>query len=496
MASFSHTDILQVMVAVLVIAPIMIIFVVNLLPNRAVSNWMMASIGLLSAVQMAAAIYCAYVLWYTRNDFIQFHFFSEMGYTSVYLTVDFLSLLMLFVIAMVVFAAVIAARRRIAGEEVSFCTWMMLALLTMNAATMVNDLFSLFLTTEIISFITMILGNSDGMRARPSFVELLTGGKGIKALIPDLIALGFWLVGLLIFRISASWDFDQLYALLYNGLSAWQVLAMVLIATAVAYQAKLIPFQSTKAEQLQASSAHVSVLRDGILVKISSVYVLFRLVMDVFGPNRILVAIFLVLGLISVVLGSYFSCVGRNLKVMQVYSSISRLGYMVLGIVSGNIVGWIGAATYMVCHAISSSVTLINNDVLERQFGSADLDVFGGGLSRSMRFVSATSFISHLSNAAMPPLAGFWAKLLIVIGLWQAGYVAAAVIATLATLFGLYYFLRVAHKVFLGAPTERVGVVDSRGMVRFITVLYSAILVLAGIAYPWILLFLHSQGIF
>ena len=96
----------------------------------------------------------------------------------------------------------------------------------------------------------------------------------------------------------------------------------------------------------------------------------------------------------------------------------------------------------------------------------------------------------------MPPLAGFWAKLLIVIGLWQAGYVAAAVIATLATLFGLYYFLRVAHKVFLGAPTERVGVVDSRGMVRFITVLYSAILVLAGIAYPWILLFLHSQGIF
>ena len=150
----------------------------------------------------------------------------------------------------------------------------------------------------------------------------------------------------------------------------------------------------------------------------------------------------------------------------------------------------------MVCHAISSSVTLINNDVLERQFGSADLEIFGGGLSRSMRFVSATSFIAHLSNAAMPPLAGFWAKLLIVVGLWQAGHVVVAVIATLATLFGLYYLLRVANKVFLGAPLEREGVVDSQGMVRFITLLYSAILVLAGIAFPWILLFLQSQGIF
>ena len=87
-----------------------------------------------------------------------------------------------------------------------------------------------------------------------------------------------------------------------------------------------------------------------------------------------------------------------------------------------------------------------------------------GGLSREMPITSWSSVIAFLSAAGIPPLAGFWSKLLIVIAVWKAGQIPAAAVAVLASLITLAYFLVLQRKAFFGKPVERPNP-DKRGAV-------------------------------
>jgi len=78
-----------------------------------------------------------------------------------------------------------------------------------------------------------------------------------------------------------------------------------------------------------------------------------------------------------------------------------------------------------------------------------------GGLGREMPLTSWTSVVAFLSAAGLPPLAGFWSKLLIVMALWQAGMVPAAVVAVLASILTLAYFLVLQRRAFFGKSPER-----------------------------------------
>jgi len=91
---------------------------------------------------------------------------------------------------------------------------------------------------------------------------------------------------------------------------------------------------------------------------------------------------------------------------------------------------------------------------VERQVGTRSLDEMGG-LSREMPVTSWTSVLAFLSAAGVPPLAGFWSKLLIVIAVWKAGQIPAAVVAVLASLLTLAYFLVLQRKAFFGKPVDR-----------------------------------------
>jgi multicomponent Na+:H+ antiporter subunit D len=215
----------------------------------------------------------------------------------------------------------------------------------------------------------------------------------------------------------------------------------------------MIPFHAWLPDAYTAASSPVSILLAGIVTKICGVYTLMRVVLAVFGFSKSFSAMLLFIGAVSVVLGAFIAFGQKNFRRMLAFSSISQIGYIMLGFATGTPLGLIGAAFHFFNHAVFKSLLFINAGAVEQATGTRNFDELGG-LAGKMPVTGATSVIGMLSTAGIPPLAGFWSKLFIIIALWQGGYHSYALIAIFASVITLGYLLSLQHSVFFGKIKE------------------------------------------
>jgi multicomponent Na+:H+ antiporter subunit D len=134
---------------------------------------------------------------------------------------------------------------------------------------------------------------------------------------------------------------------------------------------------------------------------------------------------------------------------MLAYSSISQVGYIVLGLGCATPLAIFGAVFHLFNHATFKSLLFVNAASVERELGTTDMEKMGG-LSQKMPVAGVSSVVGLLSTAGIPPLSGFWSKFIIILALWQAGRFGYAFIAVLASLLTLAYFLAMQRRVFFG----------------------------------------------
>jgi multicomponent Na+:H+ antiporter subunit D len=172
---------------------------------------------------------------------------------------------------------------------------------------------------------------------------------------------------------------------------------------------------------------------------------------------------------------------------MLAYSSISQVGYIVLALGAATPLAFVGAVFHFFNHAIFKSLLFVNAASLEKRLGTTDMDKIGG-MGSKMKVTSATSLIGLLSTAGIPPLSGFWSKLIIIIALFSAGRPVYAVIALLASALTLAYFLSLERKVFFGKVVASPAAETKASFgITFSEVLLAAITVAAGLGFAFIL---------
>ena len=155
----------------------------------------------------------------------------------------------------------------------------------------------------------------------------------------------------------------------------------------------------------------------------------------------------------------------------------------------------VAAFAHVFSHAAFKSTLFANAAALHEQVGTLDMTKMGG-LEKQMPKTSFCSVIAFLSTAGIPPLAGFWSKLLILIALWQAGSRGLAGAALIAGILTAAYFLRMQKLVFFGKPREELAEVrEIGGTVLAAELLLTAITVGVGLLYPFLILYLHGRGI-
>jgi formate hydrogenlyase subunit 3/multisubunit Na+/H+ antiporter MnhD subunit len=231
-------------------------------------------------------------------------------------------------------------------------------------------------------------------------------------------------------------------------------IAIAFLVIGFGTKAGIAPFHPWLPDAHAEAPTPVSTLLSGVMIKMA-LYAMARTV-SIFYPSWPQVTIFAVaLGAFTMVLGIVTALTQDDLKRLLAYSSVSQMGYILVGVGLGTYLGCYGGLFQLVNHAIYKALLFMCVGAVIYATGGARKISELGGLARKMPVTSVCFFVGALAIAGFPPMNGFWSKLTIYLSLAKAGLWWAAAIAVLASIMTMVVLIRAAYTVFWG--TERLG---------------------------------------
>ena len=472
------------------LVPLTAIVLNNVLPKKFSEKYFHLLTGLVCFIQIADAAFAFYYMAANRISECVFSvFWSEKGLGADLFSLHAISLAFLCFIGMVAGISVLVGTRTIDTKKTSYVNLLMTLMIGMNGMVLVNDLFSLYVFLDVIGLSSFVL---------IAMFRSRTGLEGsIKYLITSELASIFILTGIaFIFMKSGSLAYADIKNT-FTDQSNWTTLtylSLILMLAGFAVKAGAVPFHSWLPDAHQSADTSISILLSGIVIKVAGIYGLIVLTRLFVGVEAIRISL-AVIGLLSIIIGALLALNQGHFKRVAAYSSVSQVGYILLGLSTGSMLGLLGAVAHVFSHAMFKSTMFANAAALHEQTGTLEIEEMGG-LQKQMPVTALSSLIAFLSTAGIPPFAGFWSKLLIVLALWTSGNRLLAGIALCASIFTAAYLLRLQQKVFFGKSKERLsGVREITGSVRFAEILLTGITSVVGILFPLILLFLQNGGL-
>ena len=398
---------------------------------------------------------------------------------NIRLALDAFSLIMLVAIALVGLAASLFSIDYMEhyGAKANYYALYLVMIAGMNGLVLATDLFGVYIFLEvaaIASYALVAYGlGHDELEA------------AFKYLMLSVVASAFLLGAIaVIFGMTGSLDFAAVAAAL-RELNAGTALgiASAFFLLGFGLKAALVPFHAWLPDAHPSAPAPISAILSGLLIKVSGVYALTRIFLNVFGLTPALSTVLMWLATISVVVAAFLALGQKDMKRMLAYSSISQVGYVVLGIGIGTPLGIAGGLFHLFNHALAKGLLFLTSGSVQQATGTRDLDKMGG-LAKRMPVTATTNLIGSLSIAGVPPLNGFWSKLLIIVALVQAGHPVFAIIAVLASVLTLWYYLLLQRKAFFGKLNEAwSGVKEAPFWMTLATVLLALLCVGIGILF-------------
>ena len=230
----------------------------------------------------------------------------------------------------------------------------------------------------------------------------------------------------------------------------WIMLGFVL---AFAVKLPVVPLHAWLPDAHAEAPTAGSVILASLLLK-TGAYGLLRFVMPLF-PNAAqeFTPIALVLAVIGIVYGAVMAFAQTDLKRLVAYTSVSHLGFVLLGIFSWNSLGLQGAVMTMICHGLSTGALFILVGALQERTHTRDMDRMGGLWTTVPRLSGAALFFA-LASLGLPGLGDFVGEFLVLLGSYQIS-VGITVVAAVGILASTFYALRLVQRVFHGENTQR-----------------------------------------
>ena len=172
---------------------------------------------------------------------------------------------------------------------------------------------------------------------------------------------------------------------------------------------------------------------------------------------------FMILGAIAILYGAWVAMVQPDIKKLVAYSSVSHMGYVILGLFSVNAVAVTGSYYQMLNHGISTGALFLLVGMIYERRHTREISAFGG-ISRVMPLFAVAFMIVTLSSVGLPGTNGFVGEFLILLGSWQTNPGLTA-LATTGVVFGAVYMLWMFQRVMFGpvTQTENSGLKDLSG---------------------------------
>ncbi len=312
------------------------------------------------------------------------------------------------------------------------------------------SMLSIYLGLELMSLCqyALVAFNRDSPRASEA---------AMKYFILGAIASGMLLYGMsLLFGLTGSLEILEIHNyLVREGVDQVGVLlAMVFIIIGAAFKLGAVPFHAWVPDVYEGAPTAVT-LYIGSAPKVAAFALFMRMLTEglgVYQPDwQVVLA---VLAVLSLVLGNLVAIAQTNIKRMLAYSTISHVGFILLGILSGTAEGYSSAMFYVIVYAVMSAGAFGMIILLSRRGMEAErLDDFRGLNQRSPWF-ALMMLLFMFSMAGVPPLAGFYAKLSVLRAVIQVEEIWLAVVAVVFSVIGAFYYLRVVKLMYFDEPED------------------------------------------
>ena len=318
----------------------------------------------------------------------------------------------------------------------------------------------------------------------------------MKYFVLGAMASGFLLYGLsMLYGATGSLDIGQVFKAVLSGQVKHQVLVfgLVFVVAGLAFKLGVVPFHMWIPDVYQGAPTAIT-LMIGSAPKLAAFAITMRLLVDGLLPLAIdWQQMLAVLAIGSLLIGNLAAIAQTNLKRMLAYSTISQMGFVLLGLLSGVINGQVNSAVaenaysasmfYVVTYVLTTLATFGVILLLAREgFESEEISDLAGLNQRSPLYAGVMA-ICLFSMAGIPPLVGFYAKLAVLQSLLASGqtaYIALAVFAVVISLIGAFYYLRVVKVMYFDAPLTATSV-SAPLDVRFVLTLNGALVLVLGL---------------
>ncbi len=285
--------------------------------------------------------------------------------------------------------------------------------------------------------------------------------SAIKYFVLGSMASGTLLYGMsIVYGVTGSLEIAAVAEAVHSGLGGniGLVFGIAFLIVGVGFKFGAVPFHMWIPDVYEGSPTCVTVFI-GTASKLAAFALAMRLLPEALGGSQAdWSQMLVVLAVLSMAIGNIVAIAQSNLKRMLAYSTISHVGYVLLGILSGTAQGYQAAMFYMISYVIVAAGAFGMILLLARQGFEADKIVDFRGLNVRSPWFAGMMAILMFSLAGVPPFIGFWAKLGVIQAVLGVSYTWLAVVAVLFSVVGAFYYLRVVKLMYFDEPTDTAAI--------------------------------------
>ncbi len=374
----------------------------------------------------------------------------------------------------------LASRDMLKGEFFTLALFVLLGISVMCSA---NNFLVVYLGLELMSLSLYALAALRRDHA-------ISTEAAMKYFVLGALASGFLLYGLsMMYGATGTLEIPKVFERIATGSINKEVLVfgVVFVVAGLAFKLGAAPFHMWVPDVYQGAPTPVTLLIGGA-PKFAAFAITIRLLVEgMLGLAVDWQQMFIVLAVASLAIGNLAAIAQSNLKRMLAYSTISQMGFIVLGlsagVVSGNTLSagnaYSSAMFYLVAYVLTTLGTFGLIMFLSRQgFESEEISDFAG-LAKRSPWVAVVMTVFMFSLAGVPPMVGFFAKLSVIQALVTTNvpfYIGLAVVAVVFSLIGAFYYLRVVKVMWFDEPSQTAAVLQPQGVTLLLAINGAAVL--------------------
>ena len=351
------------------------------------------------------------------------------------------------------------------------------AVLGMCIMASANSLLTIYLGLELLSLslYSMVAMHRDSPTASEAAMKYFVLGA---------LASGMLLYGIsILYGVSGTLELPVLsdYILAQGGSNVFLVFGLVFVLIGIAFKLGAVPFHMWIPDVYEGSPTSVT-LFISTAPKLAAFAMAIRLLADGMSPLlQDWQGMLILLAVLSMAAGNIIAIAQTNIKRMLAYSTISHIGFMLLGILTGTASGYAGSMFYIIVYALMSMGAFGMVILMGRKGSEADLLDDYQGLSQRSPWFAFIMMIMMFSLAGVPPFIGFWSKWYVIMEVIAMGNIWLASAAVVFSVIGAYYYLRIVKLMYFDKPVQMKAIKASQEM-RMVLSLNGLSLLFLGLA--------------